>query len=99
MVSSNLIGQLGPARYLSASQTRVLGTRLACLLTGSGSVTTGGPTAGGVRSVNVWCSRSVDVVHAVDDQDYSNSAVSRYRYRTELVWKIVVLTAHASTVG
>ena len=43
------------------------GTRLACLLTWSGSGTSGEPTAYGVRSVSAWCSRSIHVVHIVAD--------------------------------
>ena len=56
-----------------------------------------GPTAGGVCSVNAWCSRSVDVVQAVADQKCSDRSVPRYRYMTELVWSIVEATALDST--
>ena len=68
---------------LSASQTRGLGTRLACLLTGtwSGSGTSGGPMACGVCGVSAWCSRSVHAVQVVANQEHSDCAVPRYRYR------------------
>ena len=42
---------------------------------------------------------SVDVVHVVVDQEHSDGAVPWYWYRTKLVWRFVVLTAHARTVG
>ena len=42
VVASNLIGQRGPARRLSASQTQGLGMRLAHMLTQSGSGRSGG---------------------------------------------------------
>ena len=45
--------------------------RLACLLTWLKSVTSGGPTAGRVRGVNAWCSRSVDVLCVVANQEHS----------------------------
>ena len=51
----------------------------------------------GVRDANAWYSRSVDVVDDVADQKNSNRAVPRYRYRTELVWRIVVPTAHVDS--
>ena len=54
--------------------------------------------SGGVCSVNAWCSRSVDIVHVVADQEHSDHAVPRYGYRTELVWRFVVPTMHARTV-
>ena len=57
----------------------------------------GGPTASGVRGVNTWRSRSVDVGHVVADKEHSNGAVPQYQYRTELVWRIVVATARACT--
>ena len=94
MVSSNLIGQRGPACHLSASQTRGLGTRLACLLTWSGSGLSGGPTSRGVRGVSTWCSRNVHVAQVVADQEQSDCMVPWYRYRTELVWRFVMPTAH-----
>ena len=59
--------------------------RLVCLLTRSGSGTSGGPMAGGVRGANACCSRNGDVVHVVADQELTDHAVPRYRYRTELV--------------
>ena len=46
--------------------------RLACLLTWSGSGTSGEPTA---RGVSTWCSRSVHVVHVVADQEHSDCMV------------------------
>ena len=60
----------------------------------SGSGTSGEPTARRVRGVSTWCSRSVHVVHVVADQEHSDCAVPRYRYRTELVWRFVMQTAH-----
>ena len=71
----------------------------ACLLTWSGSGTSGELTAHGVRGVSTWCSRSVHVVHVVADQEHSGCAVPRYQCRTELVWRFVMPTAHARTVG
>ena len=41
--------------------------------------------AGRVRSVNAWCSRSVNIVYVVADQQHSDRTVPQYRYRTELV--------------
>ena len=35
--------------------------------------------------MSAWCSRSVHVIHVVADQEHSDCAVPRYRYRTELV--------------
>ena len=55
--------------------------------------------AGGDCGVTAWYSRSVDVVHVVADHEHSDCAVPRYRYRMELVWRFVVLIAHARTVG
>ena len=86
-------------RVSRLSQTRGLGTRLACLLTWSGSGMSGEPTARGVRGVSAWCSRSVHIVHVVADQEHNDCAVPRYRYRMELVWRFVMPTAHARTVG
>ena len=54
----------------------------------------GGPTVSGVHGVNAWCSRSVDVVHVVADQEHIDCRVPWYRYRTELVWRFVVPIAH-----
>ena len=81
------------------SQTRGLGTRLMCLLTWSGSGTSGEPTARGDCGVSAWCSRSVHIVHVVADQEHSDCTVPQYRYRTELVWRVVMPTAHVRTVG
>ena len=44
-----------------------------------------------VRGVSTLCSRSVHVA----DQEHNDCAVPRYRYRTELVWRFVMPTAHA----
>ena len=43
--------------------------------------------------MSAWCSRSVHVV--VADQEHSDYVVPRYWYRTELVWRFVMLTALA----
>ena len=69
--------------------------RLASLLTRSGSGTSGGPTAGRVCDMNAWCSMNVNVVHVMADQEHSDRAVPRYRYRMELVWRFIVPTTHA----
>ena len=71
--------------------------KLAYLLTRSGSGTSGGPTAGRVHGANGCCSRSIDIVHVVADQEHSNRTrtVPRYQYRTELVWKLVRSAYHA----
>ena len=84
-------------RRLSAGHTRGLETRLACLLTWSGSHMSGRPTAHGIRGVSAWCSRSAHVVHVVADQEHSDCAVPRYWYRMELIWRFVKPTAHART--
>ena len=73
--------------HFSASQTRGLGPRLACLLTWLGSSTSGIPMASGSPPCKRCCSRSVHIVHVVADQEHSDHVVSRYRYRTELVWR------------
>ena len=100
-------------RRLSAGQIRSMRVRLACLLTWSGSGMSGGPMARGVHGVSAWCSRRVHVVHVVADQEHvvadqehvaadqehSDCAVPRYHYGTELVWRFVMPTAHARTVG
>ena len=54
------------------------------------------PTARGVRGVSAWrsSSRSVHIVHVVADQEHSDCAVPRYRYRTELVWRFVMPCMH-----
>ena len=49
--------------------------------------------------MNAWCSRSVDIVHVVANQEHSNHAVPQYWYKTELVCRIVVPTADVFTVG
>ena len=54
--------------------------------------------ARGVHSVSARCSRSVHVVHVVADQEHSDYMVQRYRYRTELVWRFVMLNARVRTV-
>ena len=56
------------------SQTRGLGTRLACL-PWSGSGTSGESAARGVRGVSAWCSRSVHVLHVVADQRLRGTTV------------------------
>ena len=56
----------------------------------------GEPTARGVRGVSAWCLRSIHIVLVVADQEHSDCVVPRYRYRTELVWRFVMPTAHAN---
>ena len=63
--------------------------RLSCLLNWSGSGTSSGSMASEVHGVNVWCSRSVNIVHVVADQEHSNCTVPTVRYRTELVWRLL----------
>ena len=38
-------------------------------------------------------------MHVVGDQEHSDCAVPRYQCRTELVWRFVMPTVHARTVG
>ena len=84
-----------PCAACRLSQNQGLGMRLACLLTWSGSGTSGEPKACGVYGVSAWCSKSVHVVHVVADHEHTDCAVPQYRYRTELVWRLVMTTAHA----
>ena len=50
----------------------------------------GEPMARGVHGVSAWCSRSVHVIHVVEDQEHSDCAVPHYQYRTELIWRFVM---------
>ena len=67
MVASNLIE---PMCLLSASPNSSPGIETSVLAYRSGSGTSGGSMAGGAHSVNVWCSRSIDSVHVVGDQEH-----------------------------
>ena len=49
--------------------------REACLLAWSGSGTSGGSIACGVRGVSAGCSRSVHIVHIVTDQEHIDCTV------------------------
>ena len=75
------------------------GNETSVFVTWSGSGTSGESTARRVRGVCAWCSWSVHIVHVVADQEHSDCAVPRNQYRMELVWRFVMPTVHARTIG